>query len=1274
MQDNLKRVATGFRKFTTGASGFVRNHGHAYSIISASGLFDTDYYLTEYPDVAAAGVDPIRHYINHGAGEFRNPSPHFTTRFYAEAYPDVTASGMNPLVHYIKVGKSRNRWASHKLAVQKSGFFDPVYYLMNNPDVGLSGLSPIDHYVTHGWRQWRNPCAAFDLIWYAQIYLRSNWAIDPLFHYVVTGADKGHKTRPPLPIAFQRPTSYRGRADKPRRICLFAGYDADGLIDPVVIEYISELALHADVYYLADCYIAPDELAKLDCLTKGAWAERHGRYDFGSWSILAQKLVGWDTIDGYDELVLANDSCFLMRPLEDVFTEMDDRDCDWWGLQATKGIISTFDRQALPEAIDLDTIKKDWLAHFEGQGTYDFLVGSYFLVLRKPVFSDECVRDLLHAVQEEYDKLHLIRKYEIGLTRLLISLGYDFETFVRTVYPDQPIYTDTAFSLLEDGFPLLKKYHLIENHYKVRNLGNWHNRVRQSGIDKDLTPYEENLKRTGDASKIYSGHDIELYEIFPPLSEEEMISLDAITPKYDNWWAFPVCAYNHLFNDNIRALFEHVKSDPNIKKIVLTRSKSVDLDGVNVVVAPLHSREGQFHLLRARHVFLKHGVGSNLGVHLSPELHCFHNLWHGIPLKQIGYASLDTQGHLDHVANENRYLTSVIAASKVDRNAMATAYWPLTINDIWLTGLPRHDLILKSEKLLPNDLKGQLARLRNMLGGKKFILFAPTFRHGQQAGYYAFSPAERDTLASLLKRNGYVMGVREHMADRVRQYTSRLCGDEFLSVPESLFPCVEVLLREADIVATDYSSVFIDFLLTGRPVISFAYDYDQYVNKERGLFYDLEWAFPGKIARTFGQLCNAIEASMSGMNEADFATYDQRRKLFIEHYDDGNSARVIERVQALGKGDITALDIHDVRVSSGRQKSILWVYGGGPESPARLRTFNLATEMDSAGWNSRVITDEQFTPDHLKEADVIVFCDVSVSDEILDLAEGFRRADKVVVLDITAPAFDRALLEQTADYRAPIEQQTQMRRQCAGLQKLMETANIITVPVPAMVRLVEQMGMRAMHIPNCLSPAIISRYSKEGAHTTSSSNGLVRICCLAPSPPSNPSFQTMLAAVRRILSEVGNTEFHLLGTGAELTREDDRMQERWVCRPYPSYDAMHDFLESVDINLAPSSNDILRDYESEFGLVEAGLHSIPTIASPSEPHAGFLQNGKRGLIASSEEEWYQALKRLITDTEMRQRSGSAARNLAIKKFSSATVSSLYRKDILEKLYAYREVA
>ena len=55
----------------------------------------------------------------------------------------------------------------------------------------------------------------------------------------------------------------RARPTRVRRACLFAGYDPDGIVDDYVVDYVTELSRHADVYYLADSTMAPQELAKL---------------------------------------------------------------------------------------------------------------------------------------------------------------------------------------------------------------------------------------------------------------------------------------------------------------------------------------------------------------------------------------------------------------------------------------------------------------------------------------------------------------------------------------------------------------------------------------------------------------------------------------------------------------------------------------------------------------------------------------------------------------------------------------------------------------------------------------------------------------------------------------------------------------------------------------------------------------------------------------------------------------------------------------------------
>ena len=77
--------------------------------VSHSGLFDVEWYLQDYPDIAEAGIDPIEHYLTMGAYEGRNPSEVFDTSWYLLYYQDVTDSGQNPLVHYIRYGQKENR-------------------------------------------------------------------------------------------------------------------------------------------------------------------------------------------------------------------------------------------------------------------------------------------------------------------------------------------------------------------------------------------------------------------------------------------------------------------------------------------------------------------------------------------------------------------------------------------------------------------------------------------------------------------------------------------------------------------------------------------------------------------------------------------------------------------------------------------------------------------------------------------------------------------------------------------------------------------------------------------------------------------------------------------------------------------------------------------------------------------------------------------------------------------------------------------------------------
>jgi FMN phosphatase YigB (HAD superfamily) len=112
-----------------------------------SGLFDGVWYLRRYPDVRAAGIDPLLHYMAHGYSEGRRTGLIFDGPWYAEYYRDVKASNFNPLEHYWRHGAAEGR--------APSVLFDPQWYLEQNPDVAQGGILPAQHYALHGRREGR---------------------------------------------------------------------------------------------------------------------------------------------------------------------------------------------------------------------------------------------------------------------------------------------------------------------------------------------------------------------------------------------------------------------------------------------------------------------------------------------------------------------------------------------------------------------------------------------------------------------------------------------------------------------------------------------------------------------------------------------------------------------------------------------------------------------------------------------------------------------------------------------------------------------------------------------------------------------------------------------------------------------------------------------------------------------------------------------------------------------------------------------------------------
>jgi hypothetical protein len=154
-----------------------RAPGGFSEVTPAAALFDTAWYLGQYPEVAALECDPLTHYLRLGAHEGRDPNPVFSTAWYLATNPNVAAADLNPLEHYLEIGARAGR--------DPSPLFDSSWYLEQNPDLG-SDVNPLRHYLECGALEGRDPHPLFSTSW----YLAQNPEIaglNPLEHYVKWG-------------------------------------------------------------------------------------------------------------------------------------------------------------------------------------------------------------------------------------------------------------------------------------------------------------------------------------------------------------------------------------------------------------------------------------------------------------------------------------------------------------------------------------------------------------------------------------------------------------------------------------------------------------------------------------------------------------------------------------------------------------------------------------------------------------------------------------------------------------------------------------------------------------------------------------------------------------------------------------------------------------------------------------------------------------------------------------------------------------------------------
>lgn len=293
--------------------------------------------------------------------------------------------------------------------------------------------------------------------------------------------------------------------------------------------------------------------------------------------------------------------------------------------------------------------------------------------------------------------------------------------------------------------------------------------------------------------------------------------------------------FGEKYSDNSMYLYEYANQMKEMDCIWLTHKKSIitHLKALNKKAYYIWSLKGIWYSLRSGIVVISSGKRDVNQYFINGAK--IINLWHGAPMKRIGKSNKlvvsKFKESIKKIILPNIYeynIDFVVSTSKEFDNILIDAF-DLLPSQIIKTGYPRNDVFFKT----PTRKKKELIK----------VAYLPTFRDNQ-SNYNLFEPFgfKKDIFDNFLRNNNIELHIGTHFAS---DFSTNLHHDKnrIKLIPSNEFFNINEYLLNIDIVITDYSGIYFDFLLHNKPIILAPFDLDYYKKNCRELsfeYFDLE--------------------------------------------------------------------------------------------------------------------------------------------------------------------------------------------------------------------------------------------------------------------------------------------------------------------------------------------------------------------------------------------------------------------------------------------------
>ena len=308
----------------------------------------------------------------------------------------------------------------------------------------------------------------------------------------------------------------------------------------------------------------------------------------------------------------------------------------------------------------------------------------------------------------------------------------------------------------------------------------------------------------------------------------------------DKLWLFGAWS-GERYSDNSRALYEYVLQNiPAIHCVWITRNEHV--------YQRLRAEEKPVEL-----------CDSNRGKQLQKDAGYFFwtanrydgdfrflngakliNLWHGVPIKKIcADASVKQKSWFKRLKTSIRKKLMPWEFLQSDTVCGSSFFEPFLCSAFTI---PKQRIIPFPEPRLDYLMSGEKEKLvkdiKNKYSNATIVLYMPTFRDNNLESFnpFALPDYNAERIGRMLEEQNIVLLYKGHFLDKTQSIVSN--SERIMTISDDDYDNLYCVLKDVDILLTDYSSVYFDFIYLRKPMILFPFDYDLYMQTSREFYFD----------------------------------------------------------------------------------------------------------------------------------------------------------------------------------------------------------------------------------------------------------------------------------------------------------------------------------------------------------------------------------------------------------------------------------------------------